>query len=183
MKSLLFNRRYTSPAFRHRSVPQSIHDASLGADQFNLGKQPPPPPGEEEEYESRAVRSGKAWCKTVADRLRRAVIGWLLRRAVVGCCRVAQLLPSHLPQPPLHAMMLRHRLLIVALRRRRVARLLPSHLPPPPPPLHAMNLSRRRPLIVASRRRANAATTSAAAVTVVIATAIAAAAATVAVAS
>ena len=36
------------------------------------------------------------------------------------CCRVARLLPSHLPQPPppLHAMMLRHRLLIVALRRR-----------------------------------------------------------------
>jgi hypothetical protein len=124
MKSL-----YTSPAFRHRSVrsvPQLIHDASLGADQFNLGKQPPPPPGEEEEYESRAdctlaVRSGKAWCKTVADRLRRAVIGWLLRRAVVGCCCVAQLvLPSHLPQSPLHAMMLRHRLLIVALRRRQI---------------------------------------------------------------
>ena len=123
MKSL-----YTSPAFRHRSVrsvPQLIHDASLGADQFNLGKQPPPPPGEEEEYESRAdctlaVRSGKAWCKTVADRLRRAVIGWLLRRAVVGCCCVARLLPSHLPQPPLHAMMLLHRLLIVALRRRQL---------------------------------------------------------------
>ena len=50
-KLLLFNRRYTSPAFRHRSVPQLIQDASLGADQFNLGKQPPPPPGEEEEYE------------------------------------------------------------------------------------------------------------------------------------
>jgi hypothetical protein len=38
------------------------------------------------------------------------------------CCRVARLLPSHLPQPPppLHAMMLRHRLLIVVSRRHRL---------------------------------------------------------------
>mmetsp|Transcript_26652 Transcript_26652/g.63927 ORF Transcript_26652/g.63927 Transcript_26652/m.63927 type:complete len:244 (+) Transcript_26652:1247-1978(+) len=59
-KSLLFNNKYTSPTLVHLRLPQLIHVASFGEDQFSLGMQPPPPNLVNAES-IRSVRFGKLY--------------------------------------------------------------------------------------------------------------------------